>query len=109
MQANLHGAEKQLEVANTGTCIETFCERVRQGLVEATFDQRRKLIALFIDRVVVTNDQVEIRYVIPTNEASEQTYFCHLRTHYFQRYRETESRGVVRAILETDLQARAVL
>jgi site-specific DNA recombinase len=35
-----------------------------------------------IDRVIVTDDQVEIRYVIPTIPASEQAHFCHLRTDY---------------------------
>jgi site-specific DNA recombinase len=76
-------AEKRLEVATIATCIEAFCERVQQGLEQATFEQRRKLVELLIDRVVVTNDQVEIRYVIPTSEAGEQTHFCNLRTDYF--------------------------
>jgi hypothetical protein len=33
---------------------------------------------------VVTDGQVEIRYVIPTTPASTKTRFCHLRTDYFQ-------------------------
>ncbi|MCI0662853.1 MAG: hypothetical protein L0220_17430 [Acidobacteria bacterium] len=41
------------------------------------------LVELLIDRVIVTDDKVEIRYVIPTSPASEQTHFCHLRTDYF--------------------------
>jgi hypothetical protein len=36
-----------------------------------------------IDRVVVTDGDVEIRYVIPTTPASEHVRFCHLRTDYF--------------------------
>src|SRR5258706_16433043 len=60
-----------------------FCQRVRQSLAHATFAQRRQLVELLIDRVVVTDGDVEIRYVIPTTPASEHVRFCHLRTDYF--------------------------
>jgi site-specific DNA recombinase len=63
--------------------IEAFCERVQCGLVEATFEQRRLLVELLIDRVIVTDEEVEIRYVIPTSPGSEQVRFCHLRLDYF--------------------------
>ena len=56
-----------------------------QGLAEATFEQKRQLVELLIDRVVVTDDDVEIRYVVPTTPASEHVRFCHLRTDYFDR------------------------
>jgi hypothetical protein len=36
-------------------------------LAEATFEQKRQLVELLIDRVIVTMDEVEIRYVIPTS------------------------------------------
>jgi hypothetical protein len=36
------------------------------GMFTATFEQRLQLVELLIDRVVVTSDQVEIRYAIPT-------------------------------------------
>jgi site-specific DNA recombinase len=63
--------------------IETFCQRVAQSLAEATFEQKRQLIELLVDRVVVTGEEVEIRYVIPTSSSSEQIRFCHLRLDYF--------------------------
>lgn len=63
--------------------IEVFCQRVQLGLDEATFEQKRQLIELLIDRVVVTNEEVEIRYVIPTSPASERLRFCQLRLDYF--------------------------
>jgi site-specific DNA recombinase len=34
---------------------------------------------------VINDDQVEIRYVIPTSEEGTKTRFCHLRTDYFNR------------------------
>src|SRR5438128_4486513 len=63
--------------------MEAFCQRVQQGLAEATFEQKRHLVELLIDRVVVTNEEVEIRYVIPTSPTSEHLRFCHLRLDYF--------------------------
>ena len=62
--------------------IEDFCERVRGGLAEATFEQKRELVELLIDRVIVSGEEVEIRYVIPTDPSSEQVRFCHLRSDY---------------------------
>src|SRR3984893_6029448 len=53
------------ELAAVVQSIEAFCQRVQQGLAQATFEQKRQLIELLIDRVVVTNEEVEIRYVIP--------------------------------------------
>jgi site-specific DNA recombinase len=63
--------------------MEDFCRRVQQGLSEATFDQKRQLIELVIDRVVATEEEVEIRYVIPTSSKGETIHFCHLRLDYF--------------------------
>jgi site-specific DNA recombinase len=48
-----------------------------------TFAQRRQLVELLIDRVVVNDAQVEIRYVVPTGPKGETTPFCHLRLDYF--------------------------
>lgn len=71
------------ELADMVQSMEAFCQRVQQGLAEATFEQKRHLIELLIDRVVVTDEEVEIRYVIPTAPGSEQIRFCHLRLDYF--------------------------
>jgi site-specific DNA recombinase len=32
--------------------------------------------------VIVTDEEVEIRYVIPTDPSSERVRFCHLRSDY---------------------------
>jgi site-specific DNA recombinase len=37
-------------------------------------------VELLIDRVIVSDGEVEIRYVMPTAKASEQVRFCHLRS-----------------------------
>jgi site-specific DNA recombinase len=63
--------------------IEDFCQRVQHGLSEATFEQKRQLVELLIDRVLVTGEEVEIRYVIPTSPKGETIRFCQLRLDYF--------------------------
>jgi site-specific DNA recombinase len=75
-------SQRQVEVAAVGDSIQAICERLRQGLEQASFGQRKQLVELLIDRVIVSNEEVEIRYVIPTSEASLQTRFCQLRTDY---------------------------
>jgi site-specific DNA recombinase len=75
-------ADQQKELTGLSSSIEAFCQRVRQGLSLATFEQRRSLVELLIDRVIVTDGDIEIRYVMPTNRASEQVRFCHLRLDY---------------------------
>jgi site-specific DNA recombinase len=79
-------ADRQAELAAFVTSIADFCQRVQQGLVHATFTQKRHLLELLIDRVVVTNEDVEIRYVIPTSPRSEHIRFCHLRKEYFRGF-----------------------
>jgi len=75
-------ATQQQELAGISATIREFCARVEQGLAAASFEQKRELVELLIDRVVVTGDEVEIRYAIPTSVRSEHIRFCHLLTHY---------------------------
>jgi site-specific DNA recombinase len=39
-------------------------------------------VELLVDRVVVTENEVEIRYVIPTQPDGPHVPFCHLRTNH---------------------------
>ena len=75
---------RQAEVAGLTSSIDAFCQRVQASLTNATFEQKRRLIELLIDRVIVTDDEVEIRYVIPTHPRSEHVRFCQLRKDYFK-------------------------
>ena len=80
VEAQLH---QQMEISGMCEALTDFCQRVQAGLTEATFEQKRQLVELLIDRVVVTMNEVEIRYVIPTSPRSEHIRFCHLHTDYF--------------------------
>lgn len=75
--------QQQIDVAGLARGIEAFCQRIEPTLAHLTFDQRRQLVELLIDRVIVTDGQVEIRYVIPTNPKGEQAAFCQLHQDYF--------------------------
>ncbi len=70
-------AARQVDVAAQVRGAEDFCRRVQAGLADASFEQKRHLVELLIDRVVVTGDEVEIRYVVPTGPRGEHARFCH--------------------------------
>ena len=78
----VHEAERHGETARLAAHAEAFCRRVREGLAEAGFDQKRALLELLIDRVIVTDGAVEIRYVVPTSPEGECQPFWRLRTDY---------------------------
>ena len=90
-QQALATQEKQLEgqvdrykdLTGMVQSITAFCQRVQTGLAHATFEQQRTLVELLVDRVLVANGDVEIRYVIPTHPRGEMTRFCQLRKDYF--------------------------
>jgi site-specific DNA recombinase len=85
-------ADRQHELAGLSCSIEQFCRRVAEGLSQASFEQRRSLIELLIDRVIVTDGEVEIRYVVPTTKASEPVRICHLQLNYRGRLPSSLSR-----------------
>jgi len=76
-------ASRHAELTSLVRSIEDFCQRIQIGLQQATFEQKRQLVELLIDRVIVKDGDVEIHYVIPTTLESEQVRFCHLRSDYF--------------------------
>jgi site-specific DNA recombinase len=117
--------DRQSEIAGMVTSIEAFCQRVGAGLAEATFEQKRTLVELLIDRVLVANGDVEIRYAIPTAPRGETTRFCQLRKDYFDDIVEIfhladfnrdavivvvalNGRGIGLAAIDRDLVRRAV-
>ncbi|MPR11115.1 hypothetical protein [Microvirga tunisiensis] len=76
-------AQRQHQLAGIAASLEAPRERLQHGLAKATFEQRRQLVLLLVHRVVVTNDELEIHYVLPISLASEHVRFCQLRKDYF--------------------------
>jgi site-specific DNA recombinase len=91
--------DRQAEIARLGLSMEEFRSRVGQGLGQASWEQKRQLVEWLVARVVVTDSEVEIRYVIPTSPAGEATCFCHLRSHYRGEYCQMEASDRGRAAL----------
>jgi site-specific DNA recombinase len=79
-------ADRRDETARLTVHAEGFCRRVREGLEQADFNRKRELLELLIDRVIVTDGAVEIRYVIPTGPEGEHQPFSRLRTDHLQLY-----------------------
>jgi site-specific DNA recombinase len=75
-------ASERLEVAQVAGAAERFCAGVRAGLAQATFEQKRHLVELLIDQVIVADEEVEIRYVMPISPTGARQPFCHLRLDY---------------------------
>ncbi len=75
-------ARERAELSGLADSIEKFCEQVKVGLSSVTFKQRRALVELLIDRVLVTDEEVEIRYVVSTSPEGPHQPFCYLRTDY---------------------------
>jgi site-specific DNA recombinase len=86
--------QRLVAVENIARSAAQILEQLSRGLGQASFEQRRELVELLIDRVVVTDDAVEIRYVIPTTEASAHTRFCQLRTDYFHAFADALADGI---------------
>lgn len=59
-----HRAQAQEVLAD----LEAFCERIRGRLDEATFQERQAILQLVVERVIVHEDSLEIRHVIPLRE-----------------------------------------
>jgi site-specific DNA recombinase len=75
--------DRQAQLANWAGSAEAFCRRVQDGLAGADFAQRRRLVELLVDRVAVTEAEVEIRYVVPVGQDGERGRFSQLRKDYF--------------------------
>jgi site-specific DNA recombinase len=45
--------------------LETFCRRINARLDDATFEEKQAILQLLIERIIVGEDTLEIRHVIP--------------------------------------------
>ena len=79
-------AEERIGLSQTAASIEAFCTQIRSMLDQANFAQRRQLVELLLDRVIVTDEEVEIRYVVPTKPDGPHVPFRHLCTDYRAQY-----------------------
>src|SRR3712207_2058232 len=45
--------------------LKTFCRRINARLEEATFEEKQAILQLLIERIIVGEDTLEIRHIIP--------------------------------------------
>ncbi len=67
-QEQRSSAERQAAKA-VWSDLEAFCRRVRSRLDEASLAERQRILQLLIERVIVGEDSLEIRHVIPLGHA----------------------------------------
>jgi hypothetical protein len=68
-QARLRRERAQAQTVLTD--LTAFCARVRGRLADATFEDRQAILQLLIERVIVHDDRLEVRHVIPLRSAPE--------------------------------------
>ena len=88
--------DRQAEIARLWLRLDEFCRRVRDGLAQATWEQKRQLIEWLVARVVVADGEVEIRYVVPTSPAGEATRSCQLRLDHRERLQPAQTAARLR-------------
>jgi len=63
---NIKTVEKnELDYKKIFDNIETFCKAVKSGIENASFEDKRKIVELLIEEIIVTNGKVEIFHIIP--------------------------------------------
>jgi len=69
---NLKAAEKsEMDYRKIFDNIETFCNAVNRGIKNASFEDRRKIIELLVEEVIVKNGEVEITHILPFEKKSD--------------------------------------
>jgi site-specific DNA recombinase len=63
---NIKAAEKkEIDYKKIFDNIEAFCEAVKRGIGNASFEEKRRIIELLVEEVIVTNGKVDINHIIP--------------------------------------------
>jgi site-specific DNA recombinase len=57
--------KKEIDFKKIFDNIEAFCNAIKQGIANANFEDRRKIIELLVEEIIVTNGKVEIAHIIP--------------------------------------------
>jgi site-specific DNA recombinase len=55
------------------TDVRAFCERIRTRLDAATFEEKQAMLQLVVERIIVGEDTLEIRHVIPLRSVPQDT------------------------------------
>ena len=53
--------------------LKAFCERINARLDDATFEEKQAILQLLIERIIVGEETLEIRHVIPLDGLSRNS------------------------------------
>ncbi len=62
------GEKNEIDYKKIFDNIETFCEAVKRGIENASFEDKRKITELLVEEIIVTNGKVEIIHIIPVEK-----------------------------------------
>ena len=54
--------------------LEAFCDGIRDTLIDPPFETKQKVLRLVIDRVIVEEDRLVIRHVVPIAQIGLQPH-----------------------------------
>jgi site-specific DNA recombinase len=84
-ERELRQQQQQVRLAELSANVEELCQTVGAGLKTLDFAGRRKIIELLVDRVILSHDDVEVRYAIPLSglhpTGKKETLRLPYRTH----------------------------
>ena len=65
--------QERLHAQTVLTDLTAFCDRVRSRLHEVSFEEQQAILQLLIERIIVGDDTLEIRHVIPLTSGGTAT------------------------------------
>jgi site-specific DNA recombinase len=53
--------------------LDDFCTSIQEALVDPSFDIRRKVLQLVVDRIIVEDTRLVVRHIVPAGKVGLQT------------------------------------
>ena len=64
--------QEQQRQATLGATVEDFCRNLNSALDDPSFETKRRILSLVVDKIEVLDDQITIKHMIPTSNVQLQ-------------------------------------
>jgi site-specific DNA recombinase len=64
--------QEQQRQATLGATVEDFCRSLNSALDDPSFETKRRILGLVVDKIEVSDDQITIKHMIPTSNVQLQ-------------------------------------
>jgi hypothetical protein len=64
--------------------LDDFCTSVQEALVDPSFDIKRKVLQLVVDRIIVEGTRLVVRHIVPAGPVRLQTEHFQSKTPYLK-------------------------